>query len=117
MTTTSPDGNRIFTYEEALALLPTVQRITSAAAGELEELLSQQIDGGELEVPPELVPRYEIIVSRWADSILEVGVVVKGLWLVDFDSGGGYYCWRYPEASLQFFHGYDDGFSGRVQLN
>jgi len=108
---------RTFTYEEAIELLPTVQKITNDSAAELEALLEQEIDGQELEVPAELLPQYELIVSRWADSILEIGVEVKGLWLVDFDSGGGYYCWRYPEPSLQYFHGYEEGFGGRVQLN
>ena len=43
--------------------------------------------------------------------------VVKGLWLVDWDCGDGYYCWRYPEASIAHFHGYDDGFNGRMPIN
>ena len=43
-----------------------------------------------------------------------MGLEIKGLWLVDFDSGAGYYCWKYPESSLGHFHGYDEGFSGRV---
>src|SRR5438045_3726832 len=44
-------------------------------------------------------------------------IEVKGLWLVDFDSGAGYYCWHYPEPALEYFHGYDEGFPGRVKLN
>ena len=36
---------------------------------------------------------------------------------VDWDSGDGYYCWRYPEASLSFYHSYEDGFKGRVPIN
>jgi len=39
------------------------------------------------------------------------------LWLVDFDSGDGiYYCWRHPEASLEYFHEYGAGFAGRRPL-
>jgi hypothetical protein len=44
------------------------------------------------------------------------GADVKGLWLVDFDNGSGYYCWRWPEPELAHFHGYDEGFSGRVRI-
>jgi hypothetical protein len=44
------------------------------------------------------------------------GVEVKGLWLIDFDNGSGYYCWRHPEPGLHFFHSYEDGFSGRVPI-
>ena len=50
------------------------------------------------------------------DIATRLGIEVKGLWLIDFDNGSGYYCWQYPEESLQYFHGYDDGFSGRVKL-
>ena len=62
-------------------------------------------------------PESQEIVADWARRIAEMGIEVKGLWLIDFDSGSGYYCWRYPEESLQYFHGYDEGFTGRVRLN
>ncbi len=97
--------NRIFTYEDATALLPEVQRITSDAAARLDELQSDDPD------------EYRRLVSEWADEILALGLEVKGLWLVDFDSGAGYYCWQHPEPALEYFHGYDEGFPGRVKLN
>ena len=37
--------------------------------------------------------------------------------LVDWDSGDGYYCWRFPEAAIAFFHTYDEGFAGRIPIN
>ena len=40
----------------------------------------------------------------------------KGLWLVDFDNGEGYYCWSYPEPAITHYHGYDDGFAGRISI-
>lgn len=96
---------RIFTYEEALALLPEVQRLTAGAA--------QRVDEMDSDDPAD----YQRIVEEWAANILELGIDVKGLWLVDFDSGAGYYCWKYPEPALEHYHGYDEGFSGRVKLN
>lgn len=96
---------RIFSYEEALELLPEVQRLTEEAV--------QRVEASESEDPAD----YQGIVGAWAESILALGVDVKGLWLVDFDSGAGYYCWRHPEPTLEYFHGYDEGFSGRVKLN
>ena len=56
------------------------------------------------------------VVQQWAESVIGLGIDVKGIWLVDFDNGSGYYCWQYPEESLQYFHGYEDGFRGRVKL-
>ena len=48
--------------------------------------------------------------------ISRLGIEVKGLWLIDFDSGAGYYCWRHPETGLHFFHSYEDGFRGRMPI-
>ena len=96
---------RIFSYEEAVALLPEVQRITGEAAARVEELAE------------DAAPEAQQIVAQWAEDIMSLGVEVKGVWLVDFDSGSGYYCWQHPEPSLQYFHGYEEGFRGRVALN
>jgi len=96
---------KIFSYEEAAAMLPEVQRLTSDAVQEVDSLAND-------------APRDEAqqIVTRWAEAVMAMGIEVKGLWLIDFDNGSGYYCWQYPEESLQYFHGYDDGFGGRVKL-
>ena len=56
------------------------------------------------------------VVHGWIRQLTELGVEIKGLWLVDFDSGAGYYCWKYPEVSLEYFHGYEEGFAGRLPL-
>ena len=58
----------------------------------------------------------EGILNGWREEVEALGIEVKGPWLVDFDSGAGYYCWKWPEESLEFFHGYDEGFAGRVPL-
>ena len=94
-----------FTYEDACALLPEVMRLTDVAVALVEE--SEDAD-------PEA---YQRIVADWAESVMALGIQVKGLWLVDFDSGSGYYCWKHPEPALEYFHGYDEGFAGRVKLN
>lgn len=105
---------RIFTYEEAAALLPEVQRITESAVGEIERLENVE---GAADDQPALAERHQEIVGRWAAEIMSLGIEVKGLWLIDFDNGSGYYCWRYPEPGLQYFHTYEEGFGGRVSLN
>jgi hypothetical protein len=96
---------RIFTYEEATALLPEVQELTDEAARRIEEMDSED--------PSE----YQQVISDWAEAVMARGIEVKGLWLIDFDSGAGYYCWKYPEPALEHFHGYDEGFAARVKLN
>jgi hypothetical protein len=100
-------GKRIFSYEEAVALLPSVLELTTVAVSRIEELDEEETSTDE----------YQDIIQEWADGVLNLGIEVKGLWLIDFDSGSGYYCWQYPESSLQYFHGYEDGFGGRIKLN
>ena len=56
------------------------------------------------------------LVAKWARELTDLGLEIKGLWLVDFDSGAGYYCWKYPEKDLGHFHSYEEGFAGRVPL-
>ena len=107
---------KIFTYEQALDLLPHVQALTDSAVAHLEALVGSDVEA-PAEVPREMSSQYHQIVSDWASSVLELGIEVKGVWLVDFDSGSGYYCWKYPEPSLQYFHGYEEGYAGRVELN
>jgi hypothetical protein len=103
---TLPPVKNIFTYEQAAALLPEVQRLTADAVSEVDALAD---DSTSSEV-------YQRIITQWAEAVMALGIEVKGLWLVDFDNGSGYYCWKYPEESLQYFHGYEDGFGGRVKL-
>ncbi|HUP65283.1 MAG TPA: DUF2203 family protein [Thermoanaerobaculia bacterium] len=113
-----PRNKKIFSYEEALAALPDVQVVTGRSVAAIEALLDLEGENEEEpDVPQELLPEYQRIVSEWAEAVIEMGIEVKGLWLIDFDSGAGYYCWRYPEPTLEYFHGYEEGFGGRVKLN
>ena len=33
-----------------------------------------------------------------------LGCEPRGIWLVDFDSGDGWFSWRYGDEDLSFFH-------------
>jgi len=90
-----------------VALLPAVQELTTVAVSRIEELDEEATS----------TEQYQDIIQEWADGVKGLGIEVKGLWLIDFDSGSGYYCWQYPEPSLQYFHGYEEGFGGRIKLN
>jgi hypothetical protein len=99
-----PLTKKIFSYEDAAALLPEVQRLTQVAIDEIDVL------------PETAQSDQQRVVQHWAESVMGLGIDVKGVWLVDFDNGSGYYCWQHPEESLQYFHGYEDGFRARVRL-
>src|SRR5262249_36379347 len=111
-------ARRIFSYEEALETFPTVRDLTAAAVRQVEAVL------GAVQSRDELVARQEEIqeacdqlVQEWARQVGRLGCEVKGMWLVDWDSGDGYYCWRFPEQTISFFHTYEDGFAGRMPIN
>ena len=106
-----------WTLDAARELLPDVRRLTEEAVAEVEALVPQR------DTAPEGTPdrvlleqRIQRAVSRWIRAMEALGVEVKGAWLVDFDNGRGYYCWRWPEERLEYFHDYEEGFEGRVRI-
>ena len=95
-------ARRVFSLSEARALLPQVRGLTADAVTRYGRLPGEE-------------ERREVA-EEWARELRSLGLEIKGLWLVDFDSGAGYYCWKYPEAALAHFHSYEEGFAGRVPL-
>ncbi|MES1210859.1 MAG: DUF2203 family protein [Acidobacteriota bacterium] len=111
-------SKRIFSYDEALSTFPLVRDLTAAAVRQIEALTASLGSREELDDRrDELEDARERIVGIWAQEVISLGCEVKGLWLVDWDSGDGYYCWRFPEQAIAFFHTYDEGFSGRLPIN
>ncbi len=111
------DGNRIFTYEQALDIFPAVRDATTKAVQQVQALYGRVQSPSELEQrSQELESAANSIIESWVADMTHLGCEVKGLWLVDWDCGDGYYCWRFPEEALGFFHGYEDGFQGRVPI-
>ena len=108
------EPKKVFSYDEAAALMPEVRRLTEDAYQRVAALEPRR---GRRAARPEARQEADEIVRAWAESLAVMGVEIKGLWLVDFDNGGGYYCWKYPEAGLQYYHSYEDGFQGRVRIH
>jgi hypothetical protein len=111
--------SRVFALEEAQALLPKVQSITQPAfelAASLAHEMSDSEARDEEARVEELRERLQAVVESWAEAIRDLGPDVKGLWLVDFDSGDGYWCWAYPEQELGHWHSYEAGFQGRMPI-
>ena len=110
-------ARRIFTLAEAQRLLPKVRALTEEGVREVDRLLRDtqpmsKDDPARVPVAIDL----ENVVAGWAEQMKALRLEVKGLWLVDFDNGQGYYCWRYPEESVQHYHGHGEGFAGRMKV-
>ncbi|HKI05056.1 MAG TPA: DUF2203 family protein [Thermoanaerobaculia bacterium] len=111
-------NKRIFSYDEALSTFPLVRDLTAAAVRQIESLVNNLGSRDELDSRrDEIEDARERIVQAWAREVTNLGCEVKGAWLVDWDSGDGYYCWQFPEQAIAHFHTYDEGFSGRLPIN
>jgi hypothetical protein len=129
---------RYFTAEEANEALLEVRPLTEELVGHrrvLVELQERQSavtariagNGGNVE-PHELEEVQEQLdeevagIARCVARIHEVGALVKDLddGLVDFpatrDGRDVLLCWRLGEDEIGFWHGLDEGFSGRKPL-
>ena len=103
-------------FETASAMLCEVRTRTEQSVKAIEPLEARRL---RLDGTPEVKKvegELRTLVSRWIREMEALGVTVKGLWLVDFDNGSGYYCWRWPEERLEFYHGYDETYADRVRI-
>lgn len=110
---------RTFTLQQAQELLPVIIHITAESQREVSRMVNrlEAIKYGSTEAAQQLEEDIQALIDHWQQKLSRLGVHPKGLWLADFDNGRGYYCWKYPESSLRFFHGYQDGFSGRQEIH
>jgi hypothetical protein len=111
------EPKRRFSLEEAQRVLPEIRKLTQDSFEQMTKLTEEArgaVDRGESEA--KWVHEVGHILTFWTESVESLGGEVKGLWLVDFDCGHGYYCWKYPEEALAYYHSYEDGFTGRIHL-
>ncbi|MFZ4403138.1 MAG: DUF2203 family protein [Pseudobdellovibrionaceae bacterium] len=105
----------IFSLDEAKNLLPLLVYITEKIKSDVDYLEQQlkRIENQTQDRNEEIKNQIRILTEQWHKKVERTGAKAKGLWIVDFDNGLGYFCWKYPEPDIVYFHGYDDGFTGR----
>lgn len=110
-------GPSKFTLNEARELLPTILKITERHNKTVKRLLVR-IENlqGDPNACAELENQFNAEITQWQNKCKALGVEGKGLWLVDFDCGTGYYCWKFPETTLEHWHSYTEGFQARVKI-
>ena len=129
---------RYFTADEANEALLEVRPLTEELVGHRRALVELQerqsavtariagnggnVEPHELEEVQELLDEEVAGIARCVARIHEVGALVKDLddGLVDFhatrDGRDVLLCWRLGEDEIGFWHGLDEGFSGRKPL-
>ena len=105
---------KVFDYSDISDLLPIVHRITKQYSEKVNKLI-QKLEhvAGQEKVVLETETEINDLIQEWQVKVEKLGAVTKGLWIADFDSGDGYFCWKFPEERILYWHGYRDGFSGR----
>ena len=129
-------SERYFTVEEANKALPLVKRIVADILSDYDvwrdrmhhyELASAGGSGEEGESAEQVALREEVDdvahrINGYMEELAPVGCVFKGFdgGLVDFyakrDGRDVFLCWKYGEATVEFWHELDDGFTGRQPL-
>jgi len=101
-------SRRTFTKEEAEGLLPVIKRITEQVAEEVADLQER------IRYVPHTEPLYkrlyskiDLAVRRWAIKVSKLGCEPRGIWLVDFDAGQGWFTWRLGDEGVAFFHSHE----------
>ena len=109
-------GRTRWALESAQAILPDVRERTERAVGAVDRLDAARQNPKDAQDLLEIEGRIQEEISRWIREMEALGVAVKGIWLVDFETGSGSFCWRWPERDLEWFHGADEGFGSRVRI-
>ena len=109
---------RVFTTEEAQHMSRVIFRMTRRYSQNVEQLIQRLESSKDLstEAMSKIENDINDMINDWQEKVERLGACPKGLWLVDFDAGDGYYCWKYPEPEVSHWHRYEDGFTKRVPL-
>jgi hypothetical protein len=110
------DADRSWTLDSAREILADVRAHTEKAVLAVEPLVERRQESSSEAEHKAIDLEVQQIVEAWGLAMEGLGLEVKGLWRVDFDTGSGLLCWQWPEERLEYFHGYDEGFAGRLRI-
>jgi len=98
-------------------LIRIVLRITEKYHSKVEKIISD-MDKVTSDDPilVDLEEEMNELIKDWHFKVKKLGGLTKGLWLVDFDNGEGYFCWKYPEKTIEFVHGYQGQYKNRKKI-
>lgn len=105
---------KVFSYTDICQVLPVIIRITKSYSEKVNKLIQRLESMNHSDaVTLQLENEVNSLIAEWQNKVEKLGALTKGLWIADFDSGDGYFCWKFPEEQILYWHGYRDGFSGR----
>lgn len=118
---------RYFTPSEAQKTLPLVKKIVKDILDTTKEmrLIAEDVDGNiESGDTWNLIQKMVSEVNGFIQELEEIGCLYKDwnftIGLVDFpsviDGEDVYLCWRSDEDEIKFYHGIEEGYSGRKPI-
>lgn len=133
---------KYFTLDEAVALLPKIEKQLVTAVEELSVVkdkiillkrllkmrdneLDQEPSEDELEQLKQYYERFEEVYSKWISHFNDQGIILRDLeqGLLDFpyrsqtQNRDFFLCWHAGEEGLFYFHPTDVGFNGRQPIS
>lgn len=105
-----------FTLAEALELLSLVKKITKESYKKIEPLFLKLKNLSDSKQQKEIETIIDHELKSWNQKITKIGATPKGLWIVDFDSEDGYFCWKYGESTISYWHPYEGGYTSRIPI-
>ena len=107
-----------FTIDEANDIVRVISHFTKQMAVDVDQLINrlEAVPKDKTDLTQQLEAEIEEIINSWNQKVRKLGAAPKGLWMADIDAGDGYFCWKYPEPEILFWHDYKSGFPGRVTL-
>lgn len=104
--------------EQADQLVRILNKITQKYSRTVNDLIArlEALDPLDKNKTTEIESQVNHEIIEWNTKVRKLGAIPKGLWLVDIDAGDGYYCWKFPEVEIGYWHDYQSGFMGRISL-
>jgi hypothetical protein len=108
----------VFSLAEANSRIRIIHKFTRDVAKTVDQILAklEALGPNQPEVTRQLEMQVEQWIESWNAKVRKLGGLPKGLWLVDFDAGDGFFCWKFPEGEIKFWHDRSSGFTGRIPL-
>lgn len=105
----------VFSLRQARDVVAVIYSITRSYSRRVDVLIDRldAMAGSNEPTVVAIEAQVDALIQEWQGKVRKLGALPQGLWIADIDSGDGYYCWKFPEPTVQFWHGYSDGFSKR----
>lgn len=111
-------ARRISNIDDANGIIRIILHFTKQMSVDVDRIIHrlEAMDPQDVERARVLEAEVEAIIEAWNQKVRKLGAQPKGLWMADIDAGDGFYCWKYPETEINYWHDYKSGFPGRISL-